>query len=232
MIDFEPNTTLEQDVQDDDDDHAVFDHVLDNLLKLRVDHPLRLVIPATFPYMEMSAFLIFTDDDFKAMRYNDPTIPTGSAMRTLPLLPGAANLFIQVREFIRHKCVLSHNNFPSNPTWLGTTHIEWKYFLARPDLPSPMVPAMKWSLPSVRGPPDAVSPPTNSTQNSFGFGNHSDTAQVVSTRKIPRIEYSTEDSPKSKVLEVDDNNSASVRDSNVLLPITIGQVLTESNNYC
>jgi len=128
MIEFQPDTSL-------DEDTIVFDHILNNVLKLPPNHPLRKVIPVNFPYFNISAYLVFTDDEFKAMRYPDPTIPTGSATRMLPILPGAANIFIQFREFIRHKFLLN-KTFPLNGEWLNLTNQDWHAFLARPSAPS------------------------------------------------------------------------------------------------
>jgi len=203
---------------------TVFKHVLSVVLRLNATSPIRLAVQDCFPSPSITSFLFFPD----------------IALRRLGgLTIGQSSILLHFKQFVWYLIKNNGNQMPTNGEWMALSHIDLATFLC---LPNTMVAAKKWHLPSVRGQPDAVSPPTDSTLNSFSFGNQIYTAQGVSTRKIPPIEYSTAnspsshlelvakkkatpaDNPESKVLEVDDNNSASDRDSNVLLPITIMQI--------
>jgi len=140
MIEFETDPT--ERAPTEDEDTIVFDHVLDNILKLAPNHPLRQIIPANFPYHNISAFLVFSDADYKQMTYPDVSLRPGGAARMKPILPGAANIFCQFREFIKHRFTLNDNSFPPNEAWLELQNTDWIDFLANyTTLSSPPAPS-------------------------------------------------------------------------------------------
>jgi len=110
----------------------VFDHVVNNVLNIRsTDHPIRLAIRSNFMYNTVTDFQLFTDEQFKDMSY-----PSNVSTRVLPLLPGASQLLIKFKQFMK---VLQKNQggVLSNRQWLDITHEDFITYIQTPEVLDP-----------------------------------------------------------------------------------------------
>jgi len=113
-------------------DSDVFDHVVENILKItRPDHPIKLAIKANFMYMTVTDFQLFTDEQFRDMSY-----PSSTTSRVLPLLPGASQLLIKFKQFMR-LLQKNHGGLLPNSRWLQLTHEDFVRYVQTPELVDP-----------------------------------------------------------------------------------------------
>jgi len=111
----------------------VFEHIVNNVLNIpNDDHPIKLAIQANFMYYTVTDFQLFTDEQFRNMTYASST-----THRVLSLLPGASQLLIKFKHFMKVVQKNSPDGILSNRQWLDITHEDFIRYIQTPEVLDP-----------------------------------------------------------------------------------------------